>query len=110
MKLKFRGDKLLVGQALRGKAELRLELLLRRFGDEVENVVLHLSKVKVIGGLHGKRCEITVRRKPNEVRVEYTDASLLVALDRAGDKAVRSVARVLDHEREAYGAKRLQPR
>jgi ribosomal subunit interface protein len=110
MKLKFRGDKLLVGQALKSKAELRLSSLLGRFGDEVGSVVFHLSKVAAVGGRAAKRCQITVGRKPNGVRVEHTDASLLVALERAADKAVRSVARVLDHERGAFGVKPLRMR
>jgi hypothetical protein len=82
--------------------------MLGRFGDEIETVVLHLSKVAAVGGPAGKRCQITVGRKPKGVRVEYTDPSLLVALDRAADKVVRSVARVLDHERASLGIKPLR--
>ena len=34
------------------------------------------------------------------MRVEHTDADLFVALDRAADRASRSVARALERERE----------
>jgi ribosome-associated translation inhibitor RaiA len=103
MKLKMKGDKVLVAQARRSKAEVRLSLLLGRFGDEVDSVILHLSKVSAANGhaQAGKRCQITVGRKPKLVRVEHVDADLSVALERAADKAVRLLARALDHEREA---------
>jgi putative sigma-54 modulation protein len=108
MKLKFRGDKVLVEQARRGKAELRLGLMLGRFGDEVDSVTLHLSKTAGRTGQSGKRCQIAVGLKPKRVRVECTDADLTVALERAADRAVRSVARVLDRERERSGIKPLR--
>jgi ribosomal subunit interface protein len=101
MNLQFRGDKILAGKALRGNAELRLGLLLGRFGDSVGRVTLRLSKAKGAGRPSAKRCEIIVGLKHKNVRVEHTDADLLVALDRAADKAVRSISRALDREREA---------
>ena len=108
MKLKMRGDKVLLAQARRSKAELRLTLLLRRFGDEVNNVVLHLSKVSAVDGQAGKRCEIIVGRRPKGVRVEHIDADLSVALDRAAHKAVHLLARALDQERATMRATPLR--
>ncbi len=98
MKLEFRGDKKLVGQALRGKAELRLGLQLGRFAEDVGRVTLRLSTAPGTEGRLGKRCQITIGIKPKRVLVEHTDADLLVALDRAAEKAVRSVARALERE------------
>ena len=111
MKLKLQGDKVLVAQARRCKAEVRLALVLGRFGDGVESVVLHLSKVSAANGRAqaSKRCQITVGRKPKLVRVEHIDADLSVALERAADKAVRLLTRALDHEREALGVRPLRP-
>ncbi len=100
MKLRIRGDQLLVSKAIKGKAELRLGLLLGRFGDDVVRVSLRLSRTSRPGGGVDNRCEIAIGLKPKNVRVEYVAADLLVAFDRAADRAVRSVARVLDRERE----------
>jgi ribosome-associated translation inhibitor RaiA len=103
MKLTLRGDKSLVAQARRAKAELRLGLMLGRFGDEVEGVTLHLSKTDGVDGHPVKRCRIAVAMRPKRVRVESTDEDLAVALERAADKAVRSIARILDRERRESG-------
>jgi ribosome-associated translation inhibitor RaiA len=98
MKLEFRGDKTLVGQALRSKAELRVGLLLGRFAEEIDKVTLRLSSAAGNNGNPHKRCQIAVGIKPKRVLVEHTDADLSVALDRAADKAVRSIARALEQE------------
>ncbi len=105
MKLQFRGNKILVGQAVRGKAELRLGLLLGRFGDEVGKVTLRLSDADGPDGHSGKRCEIAIGLKPKGVRVEHTDLDMFVAFERAADKAVRSIARVLRQELEKNPAR-----
>jgi hypothetical protein len=73
MKLNFKGDRLLVAQARRARAQVRLGLSFGRFGEEVHSVTLRLSKV-IDGGASGKRCEITVGIKPKRVRVMHTDA------------------------------------
>jgi hypothetical protein len=98
MKLSFQGDKTLVREARSGKAEVRLGLLLGRFGDQVARVTLRLSTVHGAGGHSGTRCQIAIRFKADRVRVEHTNPVLTVALDRAADKAVRSIARMLQHE------------
>jgi len=105
VKLQVRGDKLLVSKMARGKAELRLGLLLGRFGDEVVRVSLRLSKAARPGGGVNNRCQIAIGLKPKAVRVEHASPDLLVAFERAADKAVRSVVRVLDREREQNPAK-----
>jgi ribosome-associated translation inhibitor RaiA len=100
MKLRLRGDKVLVGQAARGKVELRLGLMLGRFGDEIGVVTLHLSKTSRGGRSSDKRCEISLALRPSLVRVEFTAADLSFALDRVSDMAVRSIARALRRELE----------
>jgi ribosome-associated translation inhibitor RaiA len=99
MKLLFRGDQKLVAEARRDRAELRISLLFGRFGKEVESVTLRLTAADS-SGRSEKRCEITVALKPKGVRVEDTAPKLSVALERAADKAVRSIARALEEERE----------
>jgi putative sigma-54 modulation protein len=100
MKLRFRGDSSLVEEALGHKAELRVSLLLGRFGDELEEVTCRLSTTPGTKGRSEKRCEIVVLLRPEALRVEHRDVDLEVALDRAADKAVRSIGRALDRERE----------
>jgi ribosome-associated translation inhibitor RaiA len=100
MKLQLRGDKMLVREALRSNAELRLGLLLGRFGDDVGKVTLRLSKAPEGGRPSDKRCEIAIGLKPKNVRVECVDAELSVAFERAADMAVRSIARALRLQRE----------
>ncbi len=86
----------MVKEALLAKAELRVGLLLGRFGDEVEDVTLRLSTIPGAKGQPDKRCEIVARLRPQALRVEHSDIDLEVALDRAADKAVRSIGRALD--------------
>jgi ribosome-associated translation inhibitor RaiA len=104
MKLHFSGDKVLVKEALRTRAELRVGLALGRFGDELDSATFRLSTTGVgRAGNSGKRCQIAIGLKPlkpKHVRAEHTDASLSVAVDRAADKAVRLIDRALDRARK----------
>ena len=99
MKLILRGDDRLLAQAQKAKAQLQVELALGRFGEEVKTVVLRFSKGAEGAGKQTQRCQIIVDIKPRRIRVEHTDADLTVALERAADKAARSIARALDEER-----------
>jgi hypothetical protein len=99
MKLRFRGDRHLVGVAQRNQTELWFGLLFGRFGDGIGQVTLRLSEDAEPGGHPEKRCQIDVRLRPRVVQVEHADQDFSVALDRAANKAVRSVARALLRER-----------
>ena len=99
MKLILRGDDRLLAQAQKAKAQLQVELALGRFGEEVQTVVLRFSKGAEGAGQQTQRCQIIVDIKPRRIRVEHTDSDLTVALERAADKAARSIARALDEER-----------
>jgi ribosome-associated translation inhibitor RaiA len=107
MKIEIQGRKVKLTEVLRTRAERRLGFALARFGERIGRVVLQFSEGNGDRGEgNGDRsnvdkcCRIDVGLKPKSVRVEYTDASLLVALDRAADRASRSVARALDRERD----------
>jgi putative sigma-54 modulation protein len=100
MKLQVQGDRTLVGEARRLKAERQVALMLSRFGNELDRVVLRLSKGAGTGGRLEKRCEISIELKPKPIRVVHSDPDLSVALERAADKAMRSVARALARDRE----------
>jgi putative sigma-54 modulation protein len=99
MKLILRGDDRLLAQAQKAKAQLQVELVLGRFGEEVRTVELRFSKGAQGRGPETQRCQIIVDMKPRRIRVEHTDADLTIAMERAADKAARSIARALDEER-----------
>jgi ribosome-associated translation inhibitor RaiA len=93
MKLHFRGDKALVAAALRTTAELRVRLVLGRFGNKIDKVTLRLTKGGV--GNLDKLCQISIGVKPNRVRVACTHADLSVAIERAAERAARATDRML---------------
>jgi hypothetical protein len=77
-----------------------LGLLLGRFGDEVGGVTLRLSTTARPDGKSDNRCQIAIALKPKGVRVESIDTDPVVAFERAADKAVRSISRMLSRDRD----------
>ena len=100
MKIQIRCRNIAITEALRARVERRLGFALSRFGERIGRVVLQFSETNDQHGYVDKRCEIEVGMRPRSVRVEHTDADLFVALDRAADRASRSVARALERERD----------
>jgi ribosomal subunit interface protein len=100
MKIQIRGRNVELTKVLRARAERRLGFALSRFGERIGQVLLRFSDTNGPRGDIDKRCQIDVGLKPKSVRVEHTDADLFLALDRAADRASRSVARALERERE----------
>ncbi len=100
MKIHIRGRNVELTEVLRTHVERRLGFALGRFGERIGRVLLRFSDTNGHRGDVDKRCEIDVGLRPRSVRVEQTDADLFVALDRAADRASRSVARALERERE----------
>ena len=98
MKINIRGGNIELTEVLRTRVERRLGFALGRFGERIGRVLLRFSDTN--GDDVDKRCQIDVGLRPRSVRVEHTDADLFVALDRASDRASRSVARALERERE----------
>ncbi len=96
---------MLVARARSSSAKVLLGLSFGRFGEEIHSVTLRLSKIAEVNGAPSTRCEITVGLKPKRVRVEHTAADLTSALERAADKALRSVTRALEQERNDGGLK-----
>src|SRR5437870_14662 len=95
MRIVIRGPGLKLTRRLRGQVERRLGFALCRFGDRIDRVTLRFSDAELPGGGVEKRCRIDVGLQPRRVRVEHSDDSLLLALDRAADRISRSVARAL---------------
>ncbi len=100
MKIQIRGRNVELTKVLRTQVERRLGFALGRFGERIGQVLLQFSDTNDHRGGVDKRCQIDVGLRPRSVRVEHTDADLIVALDHAADRASRSVARALERERE----------
>ena len=100
MKIQIREREVGLTEVQRTHAERQLGLALGRFGERIGRVVLRFSDMIRERGRPHKRCQIDVGLQPRSVRVEETDADLLVALDRAAGRASRSVARALERERD----------
>jgi ribosomal subunit interface protein len=88
-----------ISDSLRSHVERKLRFELARFGHRIARVVVRFSDAQS-GGSADKRCQIHVGLKSRSARVEDTDADPFVAVDRAALRLVRSVARVLERERE----------
>lgn len=86
---------------LREHTERRLQFALSWARHDVRKVVVHLSDINGPRGGNDKRCYIQVPlpHKPDVV-IEDTESDLYVAIDRAVDRAGRSVARRLERQRE----------
>ena len=99
MQIRIRGRKVRVTKVLRAHVERRLGFALGRFGEHVGRVVVHLSKSEERLDREEKRCRIAVALR-RHVRVQETDADLFAAVDRAADRAARSVAHAIEREHE----------
>lgn len=85
--------------ALRSHAERRLRLVLTCCDDRVQRVVMRLSDINGPRGGADKRCHLqVVLAGLPDVVVEDIEADLYVAIDRATDRAGRTVARMIDRQ------------
>lgn len=88
-----------ISESLRSHVERKLGSELARFGHRIARVVVRFSDAQS-GGNTDTRCQIHVGLQSRSARVEDTDSDLFVAVDRAAERLVHSVARVLERERE----------
>jgi putative sigma-54 modulation protein len=107
MKIQIREHDSLVTDALRTHALRRLGFALGRFGESVGDVIVQFSNGNGRGT--DKCCQIRVGL-PRGVKVVETDADLFVAVNRAADRAERSVARALARDREQSSQGPPRPR
>ena len=85
--------------ALRGHAERRLRFALTRCHDHIQRVVVRLSDINGPHGGADKRCHLQVMLNGlPDVVVEDTEADLYIAIDRATDRAGRTVVRKLNRQ------------
>lgn len=101
MQLQVRARNMVLTEALRVHAERRVQFALSRFGDRIRRVAVQLGDVNGPRGGEDKICRLEVLLSPSgEVRAEESDADLYATIDRAAERAGRSVGRVLTRERE----------
>jgi ribosomal subunit interface protein len=107
VQIKIRERNVEVSETLRTHVERRLGYALARFGPRIARVIVRFSDAE---GDHGKdkRCQIHVGLTSRSARVEDTDADPFVAVDRAVERLSRSVAHVLERERE-WVARSVRP-
>lgn len=108
VKIQIRERNVEVPTGLRNHVERRLNFALARFGQRIARVIVRFSDGDGDAAPH-PRCQIHVGLRSRSARVEDTDADLFIAVDRAAERVSRSVARVLERERE-WDAGAARPR
>jgi ribosomal subunit interface protein len=98
VKIQIRERDVEVGEGLRAHVERRLGFALARFGSRIARVVVRFSSTD---DSQDKRCQIHVGLRSRSARVEDVDADMFAAVDRAADRLSRTVAHVLERERDA---------
>ena len=84
-------------RALRDHAERRLRSALTRCGDRIRKIAMRLSDVEGPRGGADKSCRLrVVLTGLPDVVVEDTQADLYVAIDRATDRAGRTLVRKIE--------------
>ena len=87
-------------EALRNHAERRLRFALTCCNDHIQHVVMRLSDINGPRGGKDKRCHLrVVLASLPDVVIEDIEANLYVAIDRAVDRARRTVVRKIDRQR-----------
>jgi putative sigma-54 modulation protein len=102
VKIQIRERNVEVPAGLRKHVEQRLNFALARFGQRIARVIVRFSDGDAGDGEtgHNLRCQIHVGLRSRSARVEDTDNDLFVAVVRAAERVSRSVARVLERERD----------
>ena len=95
--------------ALRNHAERRLRCALACCDDHIKQVVMRLSDINGPRGGADKRCHLQVMLTGlPDVVVEDTEADLYIAINRATDRAGRTVGRRLARQRDTARASGLR--
>ena len=87
-------------EALREHVERRLRHAFGCCADRISRIMVRLSDINGPRGGVDKRCQVQVRLATlADVVIEDTEADLYVAIDRATERAVRTVVRHLARQR-----------
>ena len=88
-------------QAIRNHVERRLDFALSTRHEHIQRILVRLSDINGPRGGHDKCCQIqVVLPQLADVIVEDTESNLYTAIDRAADRASRTVARRLARQRD----------
>lgn len=86
--------------ALRSHAERRLRFTLACCDDQIQRIVMRLSDINGPRGGSDKRCHLQlVLSGLPDVVIEDTEADLYVAIDRATDRAGRTLIRKISRQK-----------
>ena len=101
MQIQIQARQFSLTDALRSHAEWRLRFALTYFNNRIQRVVMRLSDINGTRGGPDKRCHLQVVLKGlPDVVIEDTEADLYNAIDRATDRAGRTIERRLTRQRE----------
>lgn len=91
---------------LREYVEHRLAFALSPFQDRIHGVVVVLSHLSESNGGIDKRCQLKLRlRGLSEVIIDETEANFQIAVNRAADRAKRTLARRLRRMRDTFNVR-----
>ncbi len=91
-----------LGAALKDQVERRLQFELTRATNRIERVVVRLGDINGPRGGEDKFCRIkVVLTHAAPVMIEDSGSDLYAVIERAAERAGRSVARQLDRQRES---------
>ncbi len=96
MKIKIRPRGLTLTKKQCIQLEHDLGLLLARFSERIDRVIVTISNSAEAGF---KCCEIEVQTNRQLVRIVHSDPDVLVAVGHAAQRAARSVSRTIEIER-----------
>ncbi len=86
--------------ALRSHAERRLRLALTCCDDHIQKIAMRLSDINGPRGGEDKRCHLRIVLDGlPDVVIEDIEANLYVAIDRASDRAGRTLVRKIDRQK-----------
>ncbi len=100
MNIQIHTQNFILTDGLRDHIARRLAYALNHAHDSVSRVVVRLSDINGPRGGQDKRCGIEIRLKgATTVAIEDTETDLYVAIDRAADRAGRTLDRRLSRRR-----------
>jgi ribosomal subunit interface protein len=99
VEIRIRGTDVEVSEDLRTHMERRLGFALSRFGEKIGRVAVQFSSAIEKASPQLQRCQVSVRLR-RAVQVQDFDADLFAAANHAADRAARSVAHLLELERQ----------
>lgn len=99
MRIDIRANGFALTEAIREHAARRLRFALTRANEHVRWVAMHLGDVNGPRGGRDKRCRVRVMLKGRpDVVIDDVETDLYVAIERAANRAGRSVARCMTRQ------------